>query len=126
MGSCHCWDGRNKCRLCLLSPHLSQRSSPFPTPLWFCCDINCFYSCHDNVEHTTLGLAGLLLSCSTEVLRTHARRRAGRDGEVCSLWRRESTGRRARQQPHLLPIDFLPNPCTLQSIHQVTLPSYST
>ena len=29
MGSCNCWDGRNKRRVGLLSPHLPQRSPPF-------------------------------------------------------------------------------------------------
>ena len=38
----------------------------------------------------------------------------------------ESTGRRAQQQPHLLPIDFMPDPCALEPIHQVNLPPYST
>ena len=55
-----------------------EKSSSFPFVL---CYINSFYSCHDNVEHTTLILAGLVLSCFTEVLRKHARCRAGRQGE---------------------------------------------
>ena len=61
-------------------------------------------------------------------LRCWENRRAGLEdkGQLCSLRRRESTGRRPQQQPHLLPIDFLQDPCALESIHQVNLPPYST
>ena len=34
--------------------------------------------------------------------------------------------KRSQQQPHLLPVDFLANPCALEPIHQVNLPPYST
>ena len=70
------WDGRKKCRAVLLSPLLSQGSPPF-SPLVLC-DTNCFIAVMINVEHTTLVLAGLILSCSTEVWRKHARHRAER------------------------------------------------
>ena len=123
MGSCNPCDGRKKYRVGLLSPHLSHRSPPlFPLVL---CDNNCFYSCHDNVEHTTLVLAGSVLSCSTEALRKHTRRRAGRRGAgLVPAEEGRSTGRRPQQQPHLLPIGFLPDPCALQSTHQVNLPPF--
>ena len=65
-------------RVGLLSPLLSQESPPF-SPLVLCA-INCFYSCHDKLLNTTLDLAGLILSCSTEVWRKHTRRRAERQG----------------------------------------------
>ena len=38
----------------------------------------------------------------------------------------ESLWKRSQQQPHLLPVDFLANPCALEPIHQVNLPPYST
>ena len=55
----------------------------------------------------------------------YKRARLKDEGQFCSLWKTESTGS-SQKQAYLLPIDFLPDPCTLQSIHQVTLPSYST
>ena len=66
------------------------------------------------------------LSCPAEVLRKHRRAGLKDEGQLCSLRRRESTGRRPQQQPHLLPIDFMPDPCALEPIHQVNLPPYST
>ena len=52
----------------------------------------------------------------------------GDEGRVCSLLSRdghlEGDNLEEEQQPHLLPIGFLPDPCALQSIHQVNLPPY--
>ena len=45
-------------------------------------------------------------------------------GQLCSLRRRESTGRRPQQQPHLLPIDFCPIPVPWnQFTRQTCLPT---
>ena len=76
------------------SPHLPQRSlHPFSLLL---CDFNCFYRCHDNAGHTTLILAGLVLSYPTEVLRKHTRCRAGRRGPgLFSAEQGQPTGRRS-------------------------------
>ena len=115
-----------------LERSLGSVSSPLNCPwevrpllfsLWFCV-IFAGLKAHARGEHTTLVLADCL-SCPAEALRN---RRAGlRDAEqLCSLRRRESTERRPEQQPHLLPIDFLQDPCALESIHQVNLPPYST
>ena len=60
----------------LLPTLVPEKSSSLP----FVCDINSFYSCHNNVEHTTLVLAGTVLSWYTDVLRKHTRHRAQRRG----------------------------------------------
>ena len=106
----------------IFSPYnCSWEVRPFLFSLWFCV-IFAVLKAHARGEHTTLVLAGSV------PLRCWENRRAGlKDaGQLCSLWRKESTGRRPQQQPHLLPTDFLPDPCALESIHQVNLPPYST
>ena len=58
----HSWDGRKKCRVGLLSPHLSQRSPPlFPLVL---CDMNCFSKLSWSCWANTLVLAGSVLFLS--------------------------------------------------------------
>ena len=107
------------------SPHnCPWEVRPLLFSLWFCV-IFAGLKAHARGEHTTLVLAG---SVFLVPLRCWENRRAGlKDtGQLCSLWRRESTGRRPQQQPHLLPIDLLPDPCALEPIHQMKLPPYST
>ena len=97
---------------------------PLLFSLWFCV-IFSGLKAHARSEHNTLVLAG---SVFLVLLRHWENRRAGlRDeGQLCSLRRRGWFGRRPEQQPHLLPIDFLPDLCALESIHQVNLPPYLT
>ena len=59
------------------SPHSCHREALL-FPLWFYVILTVFIAVMINVEHTTLVLAGLVLSCSTEVWRKHTRRRAER------------------------------------------------
>ena len=49
------WLGRLEYHVRLLPPHLSQRHPPLLC--LFLCDINCFYSFPNDVEHTTLVFA---------------------------------------------------------------------
>ena len=59
-------------------------------------DTNCFYSCHDNVEHTALVPAGSILCFPTEVLRKYTRRGARRRGAgLVSAKQGWQTGRRS-------------------------------
>ena len=77
MGSCDFLGCQKELQGWSLLPTLvPEKSSSLP----FVCDINSFYSCHNNVELTTLVLSGSVLSCPTEVLRKHTRRSAGRRG----------------------------------------------
>ena len=110
----------------IISPHnCPWEVRPLLFSLWFCVSF-CWF------EKIMLELNTLSWFWQTLVflvpLRCWENSRAGlKDmGQVCSLWRRESTGRRPQQQPQLLPIDFLPEPCALEPIHQVHLPPYST
>ena len=117
----------------ILERRVGSISSPLNCPwevrpllfsLWFCV-IFAGLKVHAKGEHTTLVLAD---SVFLVPLRCWENKRAGlRDaGQLCSLWRRESTWKRPEQQPHLLPVGFLANPCDLEQIHQVNLPPYST
>ena len=91
------WLGRSTYRVHLLSPHLSQKNPPLFSLVL--CDINCFYSFHDNVEHTTLVFAVSVFCCPAEVLRKHTRHWAGRWGSgLVSAEYGRSTGTRSQQQ----------------------------
>ena len=71
---------------------------------------------------TTLVLAVSVFCCPAEVVQKLTRCCAeGRGAGLVSAEYGRLTGRRSQQQPHLLAIGFLPDPCALQSIAQVNL-----
>ena len=77
------------------------------------------------LETNYLGSGRLCLSCPAEVLRKQESWAERRGAALFSSEERVDW-KRSQQQPHLLPIDILPDPCALESIHQVNLPPYST
>ena len=70
-------------------------------------DTTCFYSCHDNVEHTALVAAGSVLCFPTEVLRKYTRRGATKRGRVLVFaeqgW---PTGKRSHSNLTCCPLVF--------------------
>ena len=107
----------------LLSPHLSQRGSLFPLVL---CDTDCFYSIMIMLN-TYLGSVRLGPFFSHwSVEKTHQTQGWKTRGRSGLCWVGMVDLKAITAATHLLPIDFLPDLCPLQSIHQVNLPPYST
>ena len=112
------WLGRSEYQVRLLPPHLSQRHPPLLCLVL--CDINCFYSFHNDVEHTTLVFASqpfvVPLSCHENT----ADAGLEDEGQAWSLLSMDGLLARDHSS-NLLPFSFLPDPCALQSVAQVNL-----